>query len=391
MQPLDELKKSIPGFEDKNKFCLTLQKRIDQTSCNWNEPHEILIPSALICSTHKKVRLSSDYAVSTCEIIVENFKNDVVPRLIESIKADPDEFSDEEYNHLLDLSKNISFDVVLREISDIKSEILKSNNYFSENNDSFAEFELKKRSFLTKSYARCHWVAQFNYQEEKLFKILFDATEIPQGNAVVGIYPDSDNGYSILITFLAHIKSAESKGLMLENSDKFFFDSFIKELKYNNLEERSIYLDTKFGELRAPLYIKDAQELSFDKIRDNSSKIIMHEPQKKSLSQLFEDHLLPDNKLIWAIGHDGSLIVGKEFEGQGGHPCITRFKPARIAGELKYSNGKWLINAKSGRYSGDYSNGDCLLDNAIELFKDLFYRGYEEFAKDPEFKQKGND
>ncbi|HFE3995262.1 TPA: hypothetical protein ACF3MG_005204, partial [Escherichia coli] len=57
---------------------------------------------------------------------------------------------------------------------------------FSKSNDFEAEIHCKKSriDFLTQSYARYHWVASFKLNGEDAFDILFDATDIPQGDAV---------------------------------------------------------------------------------------------------------------------------------------------------------------------------------------------------------------
>lgn len=89
--------------------------------------------------------------------------------------------------------------------------------------------------------------------------------------------------------------------------------------------------------------------------------------------------------LIWAIAEDGALLIGEEvyveIEGNDepcGHPSITRFKPARIAGERLKVEGGWVINSMSGRYSGDYHNSSKLLENALMRFRAYFPK--DEFA-----------
>ncbi|CAR46847.1 hypothetical protein NFF84_04075 [Proteus mirabilis] len=63
--------------------------------------------------------------------------------------------------------------------------------------------------------------------------------------------------------------------------------------------------------------------------------------------------------------------MGIESDNQG-HPCLTGFKPARIAGELLLKDGKYYINSKSGRYSRGYANTEDLLCNAINKFRSTF-------------------
>ncbi|WP_175221401.1 MULTISPECIES: hypothetical protein [Burkholderia] len=87
----------------------------------------------------------------------------------------------------------------------------------------------------------------------------------------------------------------------------------------------------------------------------------------------------PQSYRIWAIDHDGGLIIGEEIDKMG-HPCLTGFMPARIAGELKRTSTGWTINSKSGRYSGDYRNVDELLINALLKFKTIFNHSSEKIS-----------
>lgn len=386
IKPLaEELEPSLS--KENNQFCLVLQKK-DHSNGQWQEPHELLIPSTLICSTHKKVRLPSDFSDNTCELIVDHFKEHIVPLMQVLNDSEHDEISDNEDHDDVDINgliNELEYNISLREISEIKNEIILNDDY--KNSRFKSELESKKLSFLTRSYAKTHWVAQFKTKNKKLFKILFDATDIPQGNAVAGIYADSIDGYIFLTFFLENIKKLESLGLRRESRDRDFLNSFLKTLKYNEHGDRSFYLDTHFGELRAPHYIKAEQELYFDDIKDNETKKIFHEAQQQSLSEIFSSQLAceKDKYLIWAIDHEGAVIIGKEDKGEGGHPCITGFKPARIAGELHYNNKIWFVNSKSGRYSGHYDNVSCLLNNAVELFNSLFYKGTEQFQADENY------
>jgi hypothetical protein len=91
------------------------------------------------------------------------------------------------------------------------------------------------------------------------------------------------------------------------------------------------------------------------------------------LSDKFEDLTSGKTKFkIWVISIDGALIIGDEHNNCG-HPTLTNFKSARIAGELHYQEGKWIINAKSGRYSSNYgSKSNEYLGNARLRFLEVF-------------------
>jgi len=87
--------------------------------------------------------------------------------------------------------------------------------------------------------------------------------------------------------------------------------------------------------------------------------------------------LEPGKDYIWVVTQDGALVVGEEVkvgEENGraqklGHPTLTDGQPARIGGELRYEDGKWIINNKSGRYSGHPDRGPEQLDNVAGRFE----------------------
>lgn len=82
----------------------------------------------------------------------------------------------------------------LSEISEIRQELF--NQKYTCDNSAF--LEKKKVRFLTNNYARYHWTASFKFDEKPIFKILFDATDIPQGNAVSSIFVE-DYVYTELV------------------------------------------------------------------------------------------------------------------------------------------------------------------------------------------------
>lgn len=62
--------------------------------------------------------------------------------------------------------------------------------------------------------------------------------------------------------------------------------------------------------------------------------------------------LNPAKKYIYAILEDGRTIISPE-EVTGGiakHTDLTGMGRARLAGELNYRNGKWVMDNNSGRY-----------------------------------------
>ena len=125
-----------------------------------------------------------------------------------------------------------------------------------------------------------------------------------------------------------------------------------------------------------PLVILKPEELYEGYINNNDSVQRFYESHEEN-NNLLTNILINDDSssyLIWAIANDGALLLGKEVNGKG-HPSLTGFKPARIAGELRRVDGdKWLINSKSGRYSGDYSKEDTkiYLNKVVNKFESIF-------------------
>ncbi|HGT5663447.1 TPA: hypothetical protein ACM38Y_004604, partial [Escherichia coli] len=345
------------NIESKFSWGLIVQEKDDQT--RWVAPHEVFIPDILISLTPKKVRLSCDFAINTCSLI----------QLI-YLKVLEIETSN------VDALPKVEFSIKLKEISEIRENFLKYD--FSKSNDFEAEIHCKKSriDFLTQSYARYHWVASFKLNGEDAFDILFDATDIPQGDAVSAIiYKDIYNSNAILDVMKILASNEEVLHDILneipsyrENSFLLSLFSFLMTKEY----DYASYLDDSYGRLRAPTYLKQ-EEYYGGKITGNKTSEIFYGRSQKSLKEITKDlkNNVRSSFLIWAITHEGALVIGKEINNNG-HPSLTGFKPARIAGELFIADNIYFINSKSGRYSRDYTNPNKLLENAIKKFCEIF-------------------
>lgn len=337
---------------------LTLQEKDEQGK--FKEPHEILIPDSLIVPSPQKVRLSWTYANETCKHIVSEYGQYLRDA------------------NLNDGGKNpLSFELQLKEISKIRQEILclttkrgcDSSGDTTESND--VEHSSLRRDFLTGNYARFQWVGSFYWEGRHALDILFDATDIPQGNAVSGIYrADKELAKGILDVFAKgdlYKQFARSS-----NSQDNFFLAFLNAL-HAEPEGLMGYLDTQFGSLRAPSYLKP-QELPEGQIGKNDSLKRFYGSTDSTLDVLFPEIVQNGESscAIWAIAQDGALLIAREMDTKQGHPTLTGFKPARIAGELCNRDGRWILNSKSGRYSRDYKDQSTYLANALKKFEEIF-------------------
>lgn len=341
---------------ETTEWGLTFQEKDDLKK--WKKAHEVLVPDSIIVLTKSKVRLSSEYAYTTAKLIKYLFETLLKINNIER-------------------TLQLSFSIKLKEISEIRSDVL-NFNFQKMGNDKFGidYCENKRIEFLTHAYSKHHWIVEFKLDEAYCFDVLFDATDIPQGDAVSGIiYKDYIRSQAVIEILLQLTKNDDTLELILKDipnfEEKSFLISFLNKLS-NDDDDYSTYLDNFYGTLRAPSYLKP-EEFNSKKINKNKSSKSFYGRQDLTFSALTKN-LENNNKksfLIWAITQEGTLVIGKEINNNG-HPTLTGFKPARIAGELFIKNDQYFINSKSGRYSGDYDDPEKYLVNVIRKFKEVF-------------------
>ena len=350
-----------------NKWVLVLQ--LKDKNGNWLEPHEYFSPSSLIIPTHKKIRLSANYPYNTCNILMDKFK-DWALSLDDSI----------------DLKKLIHFDLKLSNISDIRKKIIMAEIIIQDPSDpekmlSDLEKDIlykDKINFLTKNQAKYQWVSDFYLEGRLAFSILFDATQVPQENPISSIY--YFNKFSSDAILSLFIEYSKDKTLYLDTIDireSFYLNllDFLKGPELNYLNN----LNDLYGGLRAPKYIK-VTEFEDGDILNNPTVVKIYHHTNAHIDEYCGDVKISKIPfMLWAVSEDGALILGKEIDEQG-HPCLTGFKSARIAGEIHYDQDGWKISSKSGRYSTDYINSEPYLHNSITLFKSLFKFGTENLS-----------
>lgn len=321
---------------------LTLQKK--DGDGNWLSPHEYLRLTCLIIPTQQKVRISYVSPLNTCHLIVDEFEN--------WLNGKPEART--EYKGTL------TFTMRLYQIADIKKAILEIP--VPTGNDR-GRFMHDRAQLLTQSCARFQWVGKFSLKGTRAFWILFDATDIPQGNAITSIFVENQSMAAPVLGLFKIYSDSE-----VNDQHRSFIHLIYKYFRPPQ-QDYSHHLDITYGHLRAPKYLKPA-EISNGDINYNQDVRVYYERCEKSLKDIYGES--PDQKkLLWAIAADGALLIGPESENKG-HPTLTGFKPARISGELNNYGTNWIINSQSGRYSRDYENSLQLLNNALFKFKSIF-------------------
>jgi len=354
--PINDSIASQLGPERHQTWGLELQKKDDESK--WVKPHELLIPETLFAMTDKKVRLPVDLVQDTCEMIQRVYQSGLA-----SLEVPPSAESE------------LSFDLRLKEVTQIKKEVLEMALPEQEAPaGSLSDAQRMRVDFLTHGFARFQWAAQFMLGNKAIFLMLVDATDIPQGHAVSAIYVQDKIETNAVMVAIG--RGGVSADTVADLERRSLFESFLRRAR-PPVRALHHHLDDFYGEPRAPKRLK-AEEVKNDDIVENKHRKAYYEAVSLPLDQVFPDLVENANAfIIWVIDHEGTLVIGQEIE-QAGHPTLTDFKPARVGGELRKQGALWVINSKSGRYSGNYQNVDVLLDHALEKFKTIFYRSRDE-------------
>ncbi len=363
----DFLKDRTPD-EAKDRWGLAMSVRgADATS--WSDPHEIIVPDISIVPADKKTRLPFIFAYGTAVRIAEQIEGYLSEELCELIEI---------------AAPKIRYKIKLASIAQARDDVRTHVTHrkagdalgtWQIDESSLVRWREEKLGFLTGHLARLQWQLDFSWNDEPAFRVLLDATDIPLGNAVSGIYVH-DPIYADAM--LAGFKGQESQVGGLD--DQHFFPAFTRALKRRRDDYES-HLNSTYGSLRAPNHIKE-NEISRNGKGTNPTTHRFWDPQEIPLSDVHvnfkavADDPTFQRNLIWAIGKDGVLFLAEDIPKpeELGHPSMTGMQAARIAGEIRRKRDGWEVNFFSGRYSGDYSPAEKTryLANAVRKIQSLF-------------------
>lgn len=345
--------KNISEFLDKSKIEIVDRKegvdwgvffyeKEDDISApsDWKAPKQFIIPDHLMVVTHPKVRIESKYISNTCKIVVEQ-----LAVYFEGLK---------EESKQVFTPPSVRYEIMLMELAEFRRKVVGNSKVTN------------RYEILTTNTPKYIWLASFFDEDNQLvFEIAFDATDIPQGDAVRHIVKHTDTWPHFLKESLGSLeKHTEPR---TDNSEHFFH-SVIKSLTQSK-DDLWSDLDKRFGEARAPNRVKP-EELESDDLNPQEREVFYGRTYKTVAQALGE--IGSQGPYIWVIGLDGGLNLGKEIDGKG-HPTIAGFKSARISGEISMTEDGWELISKSGRYSGDYGDKtNEYLENARQRFLEIF-------------------
>jgi hypothetical protein len=260
-----------------------------------------------------------------------------------------------------DYFSNLKFEIELLDCKQLKTGYFQSNDW-----------NVKEQTLFT-AFPHFIWRTRFKYKEQFLIDLLFDGTDMPNGNSFIQEVVLHDHGDTV-IEVLKDI-TVEPDQKLVEQSNEGVTSYAANVVRNLQVKENNIFsiLDKTYGTLRAPKYIK-TQEIK------NNKLVIQPEIIQAFTSLDVKDHCLVKHvskydTALWVIDKNGLLVIGGEnTPSPKGHPTLTGSEPARIGGELSYESGQFVINSSSGRFSGQYEPKKRLkyLANAIVKFQEIF-------------------
>lgn len=326
---------------------------------------EIFVPTTALVATYPKKKIGVEPIIRTAEFLLDAVNKyfvstcDLPPPVIEAVES-------------------IQYRVQLLDSKDLKVEYLE--NLVRE----------EDRNVLTAHLPRFIWRAQLVIADCPILDMLFDATDTPNGNPFIQLVKRDSTFSSFIVEGLKEI------GLQLRVGNTASFEDLYSAINEGTLYSyhidvlrrvapsaltRGEYLAQMYGGLRSPRYVRSTEANvwppqitagdALNRYRIFSAKMA----KDIDITAQFEILKTDDkNFIIWVIDEEGALVFGPD----AGHPTLTDANPARIAGELhRCECGEFfLLNAKSGRYSGQYADDDKLkyLENAAEKWSSFFGR-----------------
>ncbi|AMT87871.1 hypothetical protein AYO71_10060 [Pseudomonas koreensis] len=355
-----------PGMADT--WVIAISKR-SETGVWAKKPHEFLLPEASIALAAKKARLAYTYAYQTAQRI-----NMEVDKWMTYLcrELDIERQATSHTIRLVTVSEARQGVLEFDATNQLGNSLLTEKHHLIVTESTVERWAQEKIKFLTSHIARWQWQIDFRWGDHQTFRILLDATDIPAGNAVAGVFI-----FDLLYGQIALGAFNEILAKLDPPEQPHFYNAFLKSLK-RRADDYAGNLQKKYGALRAPNYLK-ADEVSETGEGKNRTTKSFYDPSEKRLRTLF-GAISKDKyrNLIWAIGKDGILYVAEDITKPVilGHPSMTGLQPARIAGEMwcEFDGKKhmWFVNSESGRYSRDYSTPEVYLANAIRKISSIF-------------------
>jgi hypothetical protein len=266
----------------------------------------------------------------------------------------------------LEIATKASWDIHIVNGTKLKEDIWVSGEFFSHNGVP------DKSSILASSMPKYIWMCRITEvvrgEAKRFADLLFDATEIPQGQVLLGYVAHSEQAH-LLWAFIEN--NIKNRSWPSYNADKPFIEENISSfLRFFANETNSGYLNSLYGPIGIPRRpLKDGERAPTSHVSRRTDLMVIRRGEHGRRWTDLDKKI----KYIWVINEAGDIVIGEDVSSNNaflGHPTLLDGKPGRIAGELYFNrkSKKWVINLKSRAYSSHINPEDrCqYLDNVIK-------------------------
>lgn len=326
-------------------------------------------PSIAIIGLYHKIRIPYPIILNACGALYKHLHETQSDLLDNSAYGDAKQKAiDKDYSNLIDILLIGYWEISLTTESRVKEELISSRNFFSFNG---IPNKITPLTWNMPKYVwRCRILDGNNIKEQiPITDIIFDATEVPQGDIVIGMISYSHGANKVWSYIGKCIEERRWQGYRLDQPEtEEFIRCFIHFFSQN---KNSSSLNAFYGALELPR--RSLKPGEADKLNNVSQRRDVYIIQRDgtvrdwSFLNLFKSY-------IWVINDVGDIVIGEDIAKNDlykGHPTLIDGRPGRIAGELYYSqpHKKLFINSKSGAYSRhiERSFQEKYLNNVIKL------------------------
>ena len=312
---------------------------------------DLFSPDLLIIGHYHKIRITYSEIYDTCSIIHR------IMSMYENVGLTKNGRIPPELKQSFDSMRNGVWNIELITNNNLKEELIKTKEWCSANGVT------QKSDFLTSNMPRFIWRCQISIKGNQFTEILFDATEVPQGDILLGYISYSEIGE----IFWQYIRASIGRGewdiyrnVISCDTEKVAISSFIRFFKQPKGDVR---LNSLYGPATLPNRILKKGET--DQFSNVTNRMDLYYIRDFSTGAQTLSKFEKEKVYIWVIDIAGDLILGcdvKDGESYQGHPTLIDGRPARIGGELNYlqDKGKWVINCKSRSYSSHLKHNEKL-------------------------------
>lgn len=282
---------------------------------------ELFVPDLLIMGLYHKIRISIHNISVICKTLHQLIEISLTAyRSIDNL-AD----SEIVINAYESIQRG-AWSIELKTNNALKSELMSSDNFSS------YTYGNSMSDFLATNLPRYIWRCRITKGKELFTDILFDATDVPQGNVIIGYisYDDGADAFwqrvSSEIRARAWHRFQENAGNPEQRSAINMFIGFF------SAPERDISLTSLYGPVRpCSRELKPGETDFLEEIVLRHDLTHVWAESKVDLSKLETQ-----KKYIWVIDQFGSIVYGEDinhFDNDfQGHPTLIDGEPARMGG-----------------------------------------------------------